>query len=186
VTDYVETTDTTEMIDTTGTTSTTGNAPVTARKRVRWYHVAVLGVAVLACAGAVGFTSSQSSDRDDATADRRAAQSQLASQRGETRRARDVLVSERDDTRDVLASAEQITGSLRELNDLSAQEIAALTQLHQIAVNSPDDIDGFNAQYDRAYELGIQVYAKATSIEDQIDNLRQSTDAQFAAITSTK
>ena len=37
------------------------------RKKVRWYHVAVLGVAVLVCAAAVGFSVSQSSDRDDAT-----------------------------------------------------------------------------------------------------------------------
>jgi len=179
-----EPTETTESAESVEIPDTLETVPARSRKRVRWYHVAVLGVAVLACAAAVGFASSQSSDRDDATSQRRAMQHQLARQRDTTASARDDLARERKDTKTVLTTAEQINNSLRELNDLSAQDIAALNQLHQIAVNSPDAVDDFNAQYDRADALGIQVYAKATSIQDQIDNLRQSTDAQFAATTA--
>ena len=67
----------------------------TKRGRVRWYHVAVLGLAVLLCAAAVGFSVMQSSERDDATHDRHVAQAELTDQRATTARAATRLATER-------------------------------------------------------------------------------------------
>ena len=108
------------------------------RGTVRWYHVAVLGVAVLVCAAAVGFSVSASSSRDDATKQREAAQTQLRTQRDSTDQARTKLLTERDQTKATLDDIALLTTSLHELSDLSAQEVDTVAAAHQLAVTNPD------------------------------------------------
>ncbi len=79
MTDAIETSDMTEAAEPVETPTVTGEATGRALVPRR-----VLGVAVLACAAAVGFSTSQSSDRDDATSARRTAQARLAEQRKNT------------------------------------------------------------------------------------------------------
>jgi hypothetical protein len=156
------------------------------RRRVRWYHVVVLGVAVLACAAAIGFFTSQTSARDDATANRKAAQSALADQRGDTKRARARLASERADTKATLADIDTVTTSMHELTDLTGQEVDTLATVNQLAITSPEAVDEINAQLARAGLLLEQMQAKALEVIDQAEQLEQRTDAQFAVATSSR
>ena len=110
----------------------------------------VLGVAVLACAAAVGFSTSQSSDRDDATAARR----ERAGGGGRPARrhahAAEQLASEREETKATLADIDTITTSVHELTDLTGQEVDTLASINQLAIASPDAVDEINAQLARA------------------------------------
>jgi hypothetical protein len=151
------------------------------RGRVRWYHVLVLGVAVLACAAAVGFSTSQSSDRDEATAARRDAQEAVADQRADTSRAKEQLASERETTKATLADVDTITTSVHELTDLTGQEVDTLASVNQLAITSPDAFDEINAQLARAGLLLEQMHTKALAIEEQAKELERRGDAQFAA-----
>ena len=156
------------------------------RGRVRWYHVVVLGVAVLVCAAAVGFFVSQSSERDDATAQRRQARAQLATQRDSTTRARTRLLKERDETKAALDQVGTLTTSLHEFFDLVSQEVDTLTTAHQLAMNSPDAIDEYNAQVQHAKALLLQMQTKAEQIQQQAEALRRDTQAQLAVASSSR
>ena len=160
--------------------STPTPAP-TKRGRVRWYHVVVLGIAVLVCAAAVGFFVSQSSDKDDATTERKAADAALADQRGDTQRARDQLADDKEGAETALAKVEQLTTAFRELTDLSAQEIASIHAAHELAVNNPDAVDEYNAEVARGNALIDQAEAKAAEIQRQADALRDEVQAQTVA-----
>ena len=96
---------------------------VPTKKKVRWYHVVTLGVAVLVCAAGVGFWVSQSSDRDDATKAREAAQSALVSQRADTKHAREQLADDRIEAKDALDKLAQVTTKLHELTDPAARTL---------------------------------------------------------------
>ncbi len=154
------------------------------RGKVHWYHVAILGVAVLVCAAAVGFSTSESSSRDDATTQREAAQAQLRTQRDDTDAARTGLLTERDDTKATLEDIAQLTTLMHEFSDLSAQEVDTVAAAHQLAVTSPDAVDEYNAQVQRADELLTQMDAKAQAIIAAADALRDETKAQLAVATN--
>jgi hypothetical protein len=157
------------------------------RRRVRWYHVVVLGVAVLVCAAAIGFFVSQSSDREDATTARHAAESALAEQRDETSGARHDLVTDKAEIKDALGDVEQLTTSVHELTDLTAQEVDSLVALNQLAVSSPSAADQINAQMHHSADLLTQMEAKAQSVLDQANALRdRADDAQLAAAVSNR
>ena len=162
----------------------TDDVETTEHRGVRWYHAAVLGVAVLASAAAIGFSTSQSSDRDDATSARRTAQAKLASQRSDTTGAHTDLDTTRTETKATLAEVEKVTTSLHELSDLSAQEVDSLAAAHQLAIDSPDDVDGFNAQVDHATDLLTQMDAKSQEIQQFADEVRNRATAQFAVASS--
>jgi hypothetical protein len=110
----------------------------------------VLAVAVLACAAAVGFFTSQTSDRDDATAQRTSAQALLAEQRDDTDAASARLASERADMKAALARIEAVTTSLHEFSDLVSQHVDEVAQAHAVALRLPDSVDEYNAAIDRA------------------------------------
>ena len=156
------------------------------RKRVRWYHVVVLGVAVLVCATAVGFFTNQSSERDDATAQRTSAQARLADQRDDTDAASATLESERTDMKRALAKVEAVTTSLHEYSDLVSQHVDEVAQSHAIALRLPDSVDEFNAAVDRANGSIAQMQAKADAILQQIESFRDETEAQYTVATSSR
>ena len=156
-------------------------APTATRKRVRWYHVVTLGVAVLVCAAAVGFSVSQSSDRDDVTSTRRRP-STLAAQHAGTQHARDRLAGHRADTKAALEQVATLTTTFHELTDLSNQEIDAMNAAHQIGVADLADIDGYNAQIDRGNALIPLMEAKEEEIGRFVDDLRRDVEAQTAAL----
>lgn len=160
-------------------------APPT-RRHVRWYHVVVLGIAVLACAAAVGFFVTQTSDRDDAIHERHRADASLQAQKIVTGQARDRLASTRNEAKTSLAAVEQLTTSFHELSDLSAQEIASVNASHELAVNNPDAVDEYNAEVDHGNALLTQIEAKSADIERQADELRNRVDAQLAAAVSPR
>ena len=149
---------------------------------MRWYHVVTLGVAVLVCAAAVGFSVSQSSDRDDATSTRETAQRALAAQRAGTQHARDRLAGDRADTKAALEQVATLTTTFHELTDLSNQEIDAMNAAHQIGVADLADIDGYNAQIDRGNALIPLMEAKEEEIGRIVDDLRRDVEAQTAAL----
>jgi hypothetical protein len=175
-----------DQIDLTATDTDVATAPVTKRRPVRWFHIAILGMAVLVAAAAVGFFTSQSSDRDDATAKREDAQSALAAQRDSTDHAKTTLASERTAMQATTADVQTITTSLHEFSDLVAQHVDAAANAHAIALRLPDSVDEFNAAVDHANAVLIQVEAKAEAIQQQIDALRDETKGQFAAATSSR
>ncbi len=152
------------------------------RKRVRWYHVVTLGLAVLVCAAAIGFSVSQSSDRDDATSTHEAARAALVEQRAGAKHAREQLTRERDETKVTLGMVEQVTSKLHELTDLANAEMDAVNAAHQIAVTNADDVDGYNAQVDRGNALLPVMQAKSDEIIRMVEDFRRSAEAQTAAI----
>jgi flagellar basal body-associated protein FliL len=156
------------------------------RKRARWYHVVVLGVAVLVCAAAVGFFVSQSSDRDDAAAKRTDAQDRLADQRGDTDAANARLESERTDMQAGLAKVEAITTSLHEFSDLASQHVDDVAAAQAVALRLPDSVDEFNAAIDRANASLTQIHAKSDAILQQVEAFRDETEAQYAAAVSKR
>jgi hypothetical protein len=156
------------------------------RRRVRWYHVAVLGVAVLACAAAVGFFVSQTTDLDVEIHERKRADASLQAQQIATGQARDRLTHTREEATTSLAALEQLTTSFHELTDLSAQEIASVNASHQLAVNNPDAVDEYNAEVDHGNALLTQIEAKAADVQRQADELRSRVDAQLAAAVSSR
>ena len=155
---------------------------VPTKKKVRWYHVMTLGVAVLVCAAAVGFSVSQSSDHDDATKAREAAQTALVSQRADTKHARERLAGDRAEAKDALDKLAQVTTKLHELTDLAAQEIDAVNAAHRIGTTTPDDVDAYNEQIRRANALLPVMEAKAEEIQTLADQFRQDAEAQLAAV----
>ena len=152
----------------------------TSKRRVRWYHVVVLGVAVLVFAAALGFSFSQSSERDDATAQRKDARAQLATQRDATDHARTSLTTEQHETKAVLDQIGPLTTAIHEYSDLSAQEIDSIAKAHQIAVDTPDAVDEYNAEVDRGNALLSLVEAKGQEIRQQVEALRSEAQAQLA------
>jgi len=155
-------------------------------KKVRWYHVVVLGAAVLVFAAALGFSFSQSSERDDATAHRRHAQEQLATQRDATAHARTHLATDRKQTRATLDLIGPLTTSMHEYSDLSSQEIDSIAKAHQIAIDTPDAVDEYNAEVDRGNALLSLVEAKGQEILQQVEALRTQAQAQLAAVISSR
>jgi hypothetical protein len=153
-----------------------GDATVT-RRGVRWYHVVVLGVAVLVCAAGVGFFVSQSSDRDDATNARKAAQAALTTQRASTNQSRTDLATDRSQAKTALATVAPLTTALHELSDLSNQEIDVVNQIHQTLVSNPYAVDQYNALADQGNALITQLSAKGQEVETLAEQLRQ--DSQF-------
>ena len=186
MTDITGQTDTTGQTDITGETDEDRVETGTAGKRgkLRWYHVAVLGVAVFVCAVAVGFSVSESSSRDEATEQREAAQTRLRAQRDDTDDARVELLTERDETKATLEDIAVLTTSIHELSDLAAQEADTVAAAHQLAVTSPDAVDEYNAQVQRASDLLTQMEAKVLAIAAQADALRDETEAQLASATN--
>ena len=156
----------------------------TKRGRVRWYHVAVLGLAVLLCAAAVGFSVMQSSERDDATHDRHVAQAELTDQRATTARAATRLATERRVSKAALADVAQLTTSLHQFTDLMAQEVGEVHAAYSLAVSNPDAVAEYNAHIDRANNLVDQLRAKGDEIQRQADALRNDSKAQTASISS--
>jgi hypothetical protein len=169
-----------------------GTEPVTRepvapkRHRVRWYHVVVLGVAVLLCAAAIGFSTNQASDRDDESALRTDARAQLVDQRRATLRATTHLATERTEMKATLTEVEPLTTSLHEYSDLVAQHVDAVAAAHSIAMRLPDSVDEWNEAVDRANGLLTQMQAKAETILQQIDALRDRAQGQFAAAVSSR
>jgi hypothetical protein len=159
-------------------------APTPKKRRVRWFHIVVLGIAVLACAAGVGFFVNQSSEHDDATAQREHAQAQLASQRRATDVARTDLAKDRADTKAALTDVAAVTTSLHEFSDLLAQHVDAVAQARSIAAGLPGSVDDFNAAVDRANALLTQIQQKSDAIDQQVKSIRDKFDAQLAASTS--
>ena len=155
-------------------------------KKVRWYHVAVLGVAVLVFAAALGFSFSQSSERDDATTQRQHARGQLATQRDATEHARSELTTEQHKTKATLDQIAPLTTSIHEYADLSAQEIDSVAAAHQIAIDTPDAVDEYNAEVDRGNALLSLVEAKGQAIAQQVEALRAEAQAQLAVASSSR
>ena len=150
-------------------------------RRVRWYHIVVLGMAVLTCAATVGFFTSQSSERDDASAHHRATEAAVTEQRGDTARAEHRLSTDRAQTKATLAEIDEVTTSVHELTDLTRQEVDTLAAFNQLAITSPDATDEINAQLARAGDLFEQMRAKALAIHEQAEQLERRTHEQFAA-----
>jgi hypothetical protein len=153
------------------------------RRGVRWYHVAVLGIAVLVAAAGIEFFVSQSGERDDATGAHTAAQRELVSQRAATTRAKNRLATERDQAKATLADVQQLTSALHEFTDLAAQEIDSVNTAHQLAVSNTDAIDEYNAAVDQGNALLTLIEAKGQEIQTLADTLRKDTQAQTAAFT---
>ena len=158
----------------------------TKRGKVRWYHVAVLGVAVLACAATVGFSTSESSSRDDATAVREQAQRRLAVQRDDTDDARTDLATTRVETKASLEQVAQLTTLLHEFSDLASQEVDTVAAAHQLSVSNPDAVDEYNEQIRRSIELVDQMQTKAEAIIAAAEALQDRADAQLAVATSSR
>ena len=184
VTDITDQTDTTGQTDRCHRRRPRRDRHLRSAGRLRWYHVAVLGVAVMVCAVAVGFSVSESSSRDEATEQREAAQAQLRAQRDSTDEARTKLLTERDETKATLEDIAVLTTSIHEFSDLAAQEVDTVAAAHQLAVTNPDAVDEYNAQVQRAAELLTQMEAKVEAIVAQADALRDETEAQLAAAIS--
>jgi len=151
------------------------------RRTVRWYHVVGLAIAVLVCAAGAGFFVAQSSDRDDATNQRKAAQVALAAQRVAANHSRDRLSTDRKDAKTALDSVAQLTTALHELTDFSSQETDVMNQAHQLSVSNPDAVDQYNALVDRGNALIDEMNAQTQEIETLANQLRQQAQAQPAA-----
>jgi hypothetical protein len=163
---------------------TNPEAPRRLVRPVRWYHVAVLALAVLVCSAAVGFAVTQSSDRDDATAARTKARTVLATQRRATASSAADLAATHDDTKAALDGVGPVTTSLHELTDLVVSEVDTLANSYQAALAA--DVNQYNSFVGQGNDLLHQIQAKRELLEQQIDVLRQETEAQFAAATSSR
>jgi chromosome segregation ATPase len=155
------------------------------RNRVRWYHIIVLGVAVLVFAAALGFSFSQSSERDDEAARGQDAQEQLATQRDATTHARTELATARQKTKATLDLIGPLTTTIHEYTDLAAQEIDSVAAAHQIAIDTPDEVDNYNAEVDRGNALLSLIEAKRTQLEQQVEALRAQAQAQLAVAVAS-
>jgi len=82
-----------------------------AHHSVRWYHVAILAVAVLVCAAGVGFASTQSSDRADATTERDRARVAVVAQLHRTAASATELDETRADTKTALEAVAPVTAT---------------------------------------------------------------------------
>jgi hypothetical protein len=152
----------------------------TRRRTVRPWHIVVLLVGALALAGAVVFTMTASSDRDDATASRHRAEHQLRFERGVLHRARADLAEERAIAGHVAEPMAPVLTSAQGLIDLAGRALTQARTMHSVGATDDAPDDDYNAAVDRANEIATQYNAMADALRQQLDALVEGDSSQVA------
>jgi hypothetical protein len=152
----------------------------TRRRTVRPWHIIVLLVGALALAGAVVFTMTASSDRDDATASRHRAEHQLRFERGVLHRARADLAAERAIAGHTAQPIAPVLTSAQGLIDLAGRALTEARTMQSVGATDDASPDDYNAAVDRANEIADQYNAAADTLRQQLEDLVGGESSQIA------
>jgi hypothetical protein len=131
-----------------------------ARARVRWWHVLVLVAGVMVLAGALVFTSSASSDRDQAAAIHRRRAHALADAKLEARRAQTQLDNAHTDAHSVLPPMDEYVTSAQEVMTIADQDATEAGTTQHLGADARSSVGDYNASLSRSHALGDQYNAK--------------------------
>jgi hypothetical protein len=143
----------------------------TRQRAVRPWHIIVLVAGALALAGAVVFTMTASSDRDDATASRHRAEHQLRVERGALHRARADLAEERTIAGHTAEPMAPVLTSAQGLIDLAGRALTEAHTMQSVGATADAPVDDYNAAVDRANEIAQQYNAMADALRQQLEAL---------------
>jgi hypothetical protein len=151
-------------------------APPT-RARVRLWHVIVLAVGIMLLAGAIGFMTSASTDRDDATAAHRHGTRALEHEKVELHKAEIKLDDQRTQAKNLLNPAEFVLTTSQGLLDLSRQQAAEARTIQSLGADEGASADDYNASIRRNNDLVDQYNAKIIELRQLLDDLRGAVEA---------
>jgi hypothetical protein len=159
---------------------TTTTSTIRTRRRIGPWPIVALVVGVFACAAAVGFFVSTSSDRDDATAERRHAQRTVQQARTDLADAQHDLAAAKTVGQHVVQPVQPITTSVQSLLDLSGQELNEAHTTQSLGAADDPSIDDYNASVDRANAIVDQYNTTLDTVRKQVADLVAGADAQIA------
>jgi hypothetical protein len=154
--------------------------PISTRRRIGRWPIVALVLGVFACAAAIGFFVSTSSDRDDATAARHHAQQAEQQARTDLADAKRELAAAKTVGQHVIQPVQPITTSVQSLLDLSGQGLNEARTTQSLGAADNPSVDDYNASVDRANAITDQYNTTLNAVRKQVADLVAGEDAQIA------